>query len=429
MKTHDLIALVLSNLRRMKGRALMTALGVVVGTAAVMVLISLGAGLQRQALESLGSSAQEVRITGGVDMDGSASAPQGAASTILDGALLARIEALPGVDWVIAFEPVMAPLDVEAGRLCARSMRVVGVEPEDFARLGFEAGAGALELRRGQAVLGARVPESLARALLERDAVPGAQDLVGERLTLHLTRRGDAGVSSERAVRVEAAGVLAPRGSAYDFNLYISHREALELNTWFFAQRRDPARQGYPEVLVRVYDVRQTAGVERQLAALGLNVFSEREQAESLGAYFTELQALLGGIAAISLLVSAFSIANTMLMAITERTREIGLMKALGATHRDVMTVFLSEAGSIGLLGGVGGVSVGLALNGLVNLAGGDAALLEQMFGGGMTLRAFTPLWLPVFTVAFAVLVGVLSGIYPARRAACMSPIAALKLG
>jgi len=250
----------------------MTALGVVVGTAAVVVLISLGAGLQRQALQSLGSGAQDIRITSGVDMDGNTSAPQGAASTILDAGLLARIEALPGVDWVVVFEPVMAPLDVEAGRLCARSVRVVGVEPEDFARLGFAAGAGALDLRRGQAVLGARVPESLARALLQRDAVPGAQDLVGERLTLYLTRRGDAGASSERAVRVEAAGVLAPRGSAYDFNIYISHREALELNTWFFAQRRDPGRQGYPEVLVRMRDVRQTAGVERQLAALGLNV-------------------------------------------------------------------------------------------------------------------------------------------------------------
>ena len=419
----DLLALVWGNLRRMRGRVLLTALGVVVGTAAVVVLISLGAGLQRQALRQLGSAAQEIRLTGGSDMTGGATRP------LLDAALLARIEALPGVEAVIPFELVSAPLDVEAGQMCSRAVRVMGVDAADFAALDFEAASGALDMQRGQALLGARVPETLGRTLGPRERENTPPDLVGETLTLYLARNSADGAPVERAVRVEVSGVLAPRGSAYDFAIYLPHREALALNTWYFAQRRDPTRQGHPEVLVKVGDVRQIAAIEGQLLAWGLNVFSEREQAESLGAYFTELQALLGGIAAISLLVAAFSIANTMLMAIIERTREIGLMKALGATHRDVMAVFLSEAGCIGLLGGVGGVSVGMGINGLINLLGGVSGLTERMFGAGVALHAFTPLWLPLFGIGFAVLIGVASGIYPAHRAAQMRPIAALKLG
>lgn len=433
MKTGDLLALVWSNLRRMKARVLMTALGVVVGTAAVVVLISLGAGLQRQALRSLGSGAEEIRITGSMEMGGDAGLNRRSSAAeqraVMDGALLARVEALPGVAWVVAFEPLVAPLDVEAGRMCARSVRVLGLEPEDLGRLGMEAASGTLDLQRGRAVIGARVPEILARSVAQRGVDSGTSDLTAESMTLYLTRRGDDGSLVEKAVRVEVAGVLAPRGGSYDFAIYIPQREALELNTWFFAQRRDPERQGYAEVLVKAGDVRLTAETEAQLAGMGLNVFSERERAESVGVYFAELQALLGGIAAISLLVAAFSIANTMLMAIVERTREIGLMKAIGASNGDVMAVFLSEAASIGLLGGLGGVVAGMGVNGAVNLVSGNADFLEQMFGSGMVLRAFTPMWLPFFTVGFAVFVGVASGVYPARRAARMNPIAALKLG
>ncbi len=428
MSLRDLLPLVWSNLNRMRGRVLMTILGVVVGTAAVVVLVSLGAGLQRQALRSLGSGATEIRITGDTTFS-TGTSPARADARIFDDTLLARVESLPGVENVTPFEPVMAPLDVQAGRLCARSLQVRGIDPERFEQLGLRAASGSLTLERGQAVLGARIPESLARHLPQQERAAGPPELVGETLTLYLSRQGADGTYIEKIVRLEVVGVLAPHNSHYDFAIYIPEREALALNGWFLTQRRDPARQGYPEVVVKVADVRETAEVEAQLAALGLNPFSDREQAESLGAYFNELQRLLGGIAGVSLLVAAFSIANTMLMAIYERTREIGLMKALGATHRDVMLVFLTEAGAIGLLGGGLGVAVGLGVNGLINLLGGESPLVRQMFGAGTSLRAFTPLWLPPFAVGFAVLVGVLSGIYPAQRAARLTPLRALKLG
>jgi putative ABC transport system permease protein len=123
-----------------------------------------------------------------------------------------------------------------------------------------------------------------------------------------------------------------------------------------------------------------------------------------------------------------------MVMAIYERTREIGLMKAIGATNQDVMSVFLAEAGSIGFLGGVGGILLALGVNAVINVVG--QSLISQNGGGGIlpmgpgqeaqALTA-TPLWLLIFAIVFATLIGVVSGVYPAIRAAALSPIRALK--
>jgi putative ABC transport system permease protein len=417
MDWRDLGALILANLRRTRGRVCATALGVVVGTAAVVVLVSLGAGLQRQALESLGSGVSEIRITGGLQTSSGSGAPA-ARSRSAQAPLLAQIEALPGVAWAVGFEPLMASVDMELGQACLPSVRVVGIDQARVDQLGLELAGGSFDLDRGQVVLGARVAQKLNSS---------PDELVGRLVNLYVARYGEGGVPVEKLLRVEVAGVLAPMGATHDFGVYLSEREALAINGWLTTKRRDPARQGYPEILVKVDDVRHAADVEGQLMALGLNAFSERQQAESVGAYFEQLQVLLGGIAGISLLVAAFSIANTMLTAIAERTPEIGLMKAIGATNRHVMAVFVGEAGAIGLLGGLGGVLLGMAVNGLANLVGGQVDLLQRLYGSATRLQAMTPLWLPGFAVAFAVVVGVVSGIYPARRAARLSPIAALK--
>jgi putative ABC transport system permease protein len=429
----DVLAMVVGNLLRGKGRVAMTALGVVVGTAAVVVLISLGAGLQRQALESLGTGVTELLVQGaGGPGSSRLAAPSRDARrrqdpAVLDGAGLAEITALPGVAWAVPFEPVLGALDVQAGRLCKPSVRVVGLDPERAAALELEVAWGRLDLGRGQVVLGARAAQGLIDSGGPREAASPPSALLGRYVDLYGRRLDASGGFAERHFRMEVVGILAPRGGSYDFSYFVSEREAVELNGWLLARRRDPTRQGYAEVLVKVNDVQEAASVERQLVAMGFSVTSSRRQAEMLEAYFGELQALLGGIAAISLLVAAFSIANTMLMAVCERTREIGLMKALGASNRDVMLVFLGEAGSIGLLGGISGVILGMAINGLITIGGEEITFLRQMYGAGTRLQPFTPPWLPFFTVAFALGVGTIAGFVPALRAARLRPIAALK--
>jgi len=116
-------------------------------------------------------------------------------------------------------------------------------------------------------------------------------------------------------------------------------------------------------------------------------------------------------------------------MAILERTREIGLMKAVGATNRDVLSIFLGEAGGIGLLGGLGGVIIGWLAGQVINVVA-MAYLTNQVSQSGGAPPNFaisTPLWLPLFALAFATLVGLVSGLYPALRAATLVPVTALK--
>ncbi len=177
----------------------------------------------------------------------------------------------------------------------------------------------------------------------------------------------------------------------------------------------------------------QVLAVEQEIRNRGFYPSSPRSTLQEMNVLFLIIQGIFGGIGAVALIVAAFGIANTMLMAIYERTREIGLMKAVGATNRDVMSVFLAEAGGIGFLGGIGGVLLGVGLGALIDLIASTylGALAVQQGGVAASDVSFTlihtPFWLPLFAVTFATLVGVASGIYPAMRAAALSPVAALK--
>ena len=170
--------------------------------------------------------------------------------------------------------------------------------------------------------------------------------------------------------------------------------------------------------------------VTEAINELGFMASSAQTYVESINSYYVILQVIFGCIGAIALLVAAIGIANTMTMAILERTREIGLMKALGASNRDILNIFLGEAAGIGFLGGLGGVLLGWAGSKLLNIAAVTYFAQKAVEEGGSsvpTTIASTPAWLPFFTLAFAVLVGVLSGLFPALRAAAMEPVVALK--
>jgi putative ABC transport system permease protein len=154
-----------------------------------------------------------------------------------------------------------------------------------------------------------------------------------------------------------------------------------------------------------------------------------QQYVQGVNSTFVIMQVTFGGVGAIALLVAAIGIANTMTMAILERTREIGLMKAVGATNRDVLTIFLGEAAGIGFIGGLGGIAIGWLGGQLLNVAilvylTNQAA---QQGGPPPGIAVFTPAWLLPFSLIFATLVGLVSGLYPALRAATLMPVMALK--
>ncbi|MBL7063347.1 MAG: ABC transporter permease [Anaerolineae bacterium] len=432
MSSRDLLHLVISNLGRMKARVAMTAIGVVIGTAAVIVLISLAAGLQRTAAQDLGSIGELTEITvfgGGIirEIGGSRSSKE---ETVLNDRALAEFRDLPGVVAVTPRESLMGGGMLRLNRLLG-TPQIVGIDPTQVKHLGFALASGTDRLGRWQVLAGARVAEGFLDTQKQRP-VREPPDLQGQALQLVLSKMRDDGHPVERVVRLRVTGVLEESGGQDDYTLYLALNDVLELNGWLAGRRSNPGRDGYNQVLVKVADPERALGVEREITGRGFIAWSARSMMQQINIFFLVIQGVFGGIGAIALIVAAFGIANTMTMATYERTREIGLMKAVGATNRDVMSVFLAEAGGIGLLGGLGGVMLGAGLGALIDLIAGTylAAMAVQSGATASDVNIsliHTPLWLPIFAVVFATLVGVVSGVYPAVRAASLSPIAALK--
>jgi len=429
MAARDLIRLVLTNLRRMKARVAMTAIGVVIGTAAVVVLVSLASGLQRTATEDLGSIGDLTRIT---VFPGSFLRSFGGTQTrgdegVLDDRALDEFRDLPGVTAVTPWVSLSGGALLRLNRLTAGA-RVIGLDPRAVDRLGFELTSGLDRLGRWQVVVGGQIDEAFYDA--QQRAVEEPPDLQGQSLQLSLSRPGDDGSPVERTVRLRVVGVLEETGGQDDYTVFMALDDVLELNSWYTGARVNPARDGYDQALVKVESADQVLAVEQEILSQGFFAYSPRSTLQQLNIFFLVIQGVFGGIGAIALIVAAFGIANTMMMSIYERTREIGLMKAVGATNRDVMSVFLAEAGTIGLLGGLGGILVGIGLGWVIDLIAGTylAAQAAQAGGNGADISiAYTPLWLPIFALVFSLIVGVVSGIYPAVRAASLSPISALK--
>jgi len=199
---------------------------------------------------------------------------------------------------------------------------------------------------------------------------------------------------------------------------------------------------GYDTVYVKVNDVNNVGKVETEIKQIGYQIYSMSEIRQQMQGQVAQTQLMLGGLAAVSLFVAALNIMNTMTMAITERTREIGVMKVLGCRLRDIRRMFLIEAGSIGFIGGALGIGVSLLMSFILNnlaailMALGISSNIDVagFFGLGglagqmpdMQLSVIPP-WLILLALAFATAVGFLSGLSPANRAMRISSLEAIR--
>jgi putative ABC transport system permease protein len=180
----------------------------------------------------------------------------------------------------------------------------------------------------------------------------------------------------------------------------------------------------YSSISVRVGNPTQVQLVENAVKKMGFNTFSILDATRSLRQFFAVLDLFLGIFGSLALAVASLGIVNTLVMAILERRREIGIMKAIGASDADVRTLFFAEAGAMGALGGIVGVALGWAIGQAINL-GTNIYLKRQ----ALPPEHFwsVPWWLVAGAIVFAFIVSLVSGLYPAGRAARLDPVQALR--
>ena len=446
MGVAELAAFVIENLNRRKGRVALTAIGVIIGTAAVVVLVSLATGLQRNATENLYGIGDLTQIqvmpgynegpigpgSGVISIEGGPGGPGSQPNIVaITPDTLEMFRSMPGVQAVIPRDWLNGPTILKVGRM-ENWAGAIGIGTSDLTELGLEAQMGVTTLSRGTAVIGANVLQGFYDPNVRPGQMPPepptAEDVIDQQIKMTAIRWTEDGeIRRDFAIRV--VGVLAETRGEADWSMYIPLEDAEALNQWYTGVRVNRAKDGYQQVVVKAEDPSVVLELTDAIKEMGYQAYASAETVQGINSFFTIMQVIFGGVGAIALLVAAIGIANTMAMAVLERTREIGLMKAVGATNRDVLSVFLGEASGIGLLGGIGGVVLGWSAGQVINVLAlaylaGQAA---EQGGPPPSTAVVTPLWLPIFALVFATLIGLLSGLYPALRAATLIPVDALK--
>ena len=422
MLAMDQFSLITKRLRRHKGRTALTAAALMVSSAATLLLVAISLGTQQMAVNQFADLAElhQILVRPNVQAAGEG---QRMRELVLNRSALREVLALSGVRSVVPRQQGQFSQAIDIGEYTTFGF-FYGLGVTDLAELGYVAEAGSSELPRGTVVLSQAVLDSFfVRTQGYRPYQ--AQDLVGEKISLALTRQTAAGKEETKTVRLKIGGVLKEAGSDYpEPVMFMNLDEVQALNLWVTDERVNVAREGYDSLIVWVEDVGQVKTLAEQLTAQGYLTDANLSMAQSVSSTYALIRVMLGGSGVTASLVAVVTIVNTMTTAILERTNEIGLMKALGATQQDVLRLFLGEAVGIGLLGGTCGVLLGGLAGGLLDGLGRNY-LISQ--GAPEAFSVALPPWLFLVVLTLTALVGGLSGLAPSLRAARLAPVVALK--
>jgi putative ABC transport system permease protein len=420
----DLAKTALSNLSRHKVRTALSAIGVTVGILTIVTMVSLGIGVQRevvQAFTSIGLETIEVRpVTEERTVFDQFADPQ--RTVIITPELVEELRARGDVEQVrphiyLSGGGMRVYLEVAGEAVEVRASEPVwwdGVD-DPFAKPPELVAGEDLADAKGQIVVSTRTLEELGYAKFEA--------LVGQEVTLVLvTPRSDRQEFPLRLVGV----VDTHTGTNYP-GAYVGVADAAALKAWWYNDPDLLAHDGYDALTVEAASLNDAAQIVALLQERGFEVRSLKSTLDVVNRAMTILQTMLSSVGGLALFVAAIGIANTMIMAVYERTREIGILKAVGASPGNIRLLFVAEAALIGLLGGIvgviGGWLLGLGLNEafLIYFDYMDVPVRGTFF--------FVTGWLVALALGFATVVGLLAGLYPAARAARLDPLEALRHG
>ena len=421
MTIQDQFSTALANLGRRKVRTALASLGVVVGTLTIVIMISLASGVRQQINQqfaSLGLDRMTVRPGGerGFGFDPSGSARRTKLITPED---VARWKGWSGVTKVTAEVNLSGSVQLEVkwnGK--TQPVSVTGGEPRGGPgpSMSFtsrpEAVAGSLELPdQGGVVL------SRGTALALNIASNDFAGLLHKQIEIVL--RSPRGETQSFPLNVH--GLSAERSST----VQISPADRIAMKSWWFNSANLLQRDGYDVVTLRATDASQAHELIPRLKKEGFQVQSLEMFVEVANRVVIAITVMLAMIGSIALLVASIGIANTMVMSIYERTREIGILKAIGASRSEIRQMFMMEAGFIGLIGGFFGLLFGWILG-----AGLNQAIAWYFQYRDMPVRGnfFVVTWmLALGVILFASLIGLVAGLLPAQRAASLDPLEALR--
>lgn len=432
----------LRNLQGRRSRTKLTVVGVVVGTCAIVIMISIGVGINKMVTQQYQNSASATRIS--VYKDTSAEDNADIKQPPLDDR---AVEYISGIDNVKAVMPVVDMTEyaqITRGKYSYTGGKVTAVDFNMFSTLGITASSG--EIRPSSDInavyFGDRAVVNFAdqngnSVSYESDGDGNITDCEIKPLTdsfyiapASSLANESAGVPAVRPQRIRVAGVIdSPGSSGMDTsnNIFIDMKAAQNLIREYNALNSKPnTANEYSEIYVYVNSAQNVAAVQQAIGASGLATYSNEDEISNTKRTMAAVQLVLGAIGAVSMLVAAFGISNTMVMAVYERTKEIGVMKVIGCDIRDIKAVFLCEAGMIGLIGGVLGVIISVIISFIANFAAG--ALIGSLGGdasGGITISS-VPVWLVLLGIGFSVIIGIVSGISPANRAVKVSALKAI---
>lgn len=417
MKLFDIFTLSLSHVKKSRMRTWLTIIGIVIGVAAIVAIISIGQGMQESVqarLKSLGADLITVSPgysraeSGGMGaMHGGGGGSAGINLTDRDANAIKQV---PGVLYVNGI--VSGSSDVRVGTE-KTSVSVTGVDPavwRSMVTTDLETGR-YLQPGDSNAVV---IGNSLAHGTFLQDLTLNRPIIIGGK-------------------NFKVVGILAPSGGGFgggrtDNGVYMPADYARGVIT------TNVSRNQFTSIMVKISDPSLADKITQDITnklmpERRVNPRTQDFTVTAFAAIQQQIQSVtqtislfLTAIAAVSLLVGAVGIANTMFMSVMERTKQIGLLKALGGTDNEVMKVFLVESGLFGFVGGVLGIIFGVLVSVIISAVGVRAIGI-----GGGTINAVVTPELLIFALAFSVFVGIISGVVPARTAAKMNPVEALR--
>lgn len=461
MKFLDLLRLSSGSLLKRKVRTILTVLGVTIGVASIVVMMSLGLGLNKSSMEEMESygslTAINVYESGGYFYGGGGYAATAGSDgeeqeeKRLDDELVETLKGLPHVELV---SPMLNVSVIARCGVYENNLRIEGISAEAFEAMKIPLGEGhypdgkdgKLELFYGNMVLQDFYNSKTGNyPYYEKNELPDInvmEDPIFYIFDTDAWYQSQGGgqensaastVAPPKKYMLDTCGVVegGPEDwSRYSYNVYCDIDALITELKRIFKSKAIPGQPTtasgkpykeifYSQIYVDVDAMENVAEVQNIINNMGYQASSNAEWVEYSQTQYGYIQMVLGGIGAVSLLVAAIGITNTMMMSIYERTKEIGIMKVLGCDLRNIQMLFLLEAGYIGLIGGLVGLAFSYGISAVINH-------VVQSMGNMMTL-SYIPPWLAGLSLVFAILVGMVAGFFPSLRAMRLSPLAAIR--